>query len=166
MIKFGGWFRRRKVNRYYFRRLKMWKCIDKGVWNDPFSFHFVGLTITNWTYLTFQFEDFALSNYMYMYSKHNDPIITTRFHCKRNFAKANFRSDEISPRWLRNFVWLNENSRALWRNFMAKSRENKKRKTPNFFCISFAQYCSLSIYSHQVGLAFSVLCFAYVFVAV
>ena len=144
----------------------MWKCIDKGVWNDPFSFHFVGLTITNWTYLTFQFEDFALSNYMYMYSKDNDPIITTRFHCKRNFANANFRSHEISPRWQRNFVWLNENSRALWRNFMAKSRENKKRKTPNFFCIPFAQYCSLSIYSHQVGVAFSVLCSAHVFVAV
>ena len=55
-----------------------------------------------------------------MYSKHNDPIITNRFHCKRNFAlwkfrqckfspwrnfaSANFRSDEISLQWMRNFA--------------------------------------------------------------
>ena len=56
MIKFDGWFRRRTlhvpnvtfgVNRYYFRRLKICQWSDKAVWNDSFSFHFVGLTITN-----------------------------------------------------------------------------------------------------------------------
>ena len=45
----------------------------------------------------FNFEDFTLSNYMYMYKKHNDPIITTRFHCKRNFALWKFRQSEFSP---------------------------------------------------------------------
>ena len=46
------------------------------------------------------------------------------FFLRRKFGKMKFRFSgcEISPRWQRNFVWLNENSRALWRNFVAKFR--------------------------------------------
>ena len=138
----------------------------------------------------FKFEDFVLSNYMYMYSKHNDPIITNRFHCKRNFALWKFRQSEfspwrsfasanfqktkfrfsgceISPRWQRNFVWLNENTPALWRNFVAKFRRIFVRTKNEKHRISFAfLFCSLSIYSYQVGVAFWLLCSVYLIVAV
>ena len=107
----------------------------------------------------FKFEDFVLSNYMYMYSKHNDPIITTRFHCKQNFAlwkfrqseflpwrsfaRANFRygeisENEISLQWKWNLVWLNENTPALWRNFVAKFRRIFVRTKNEKYRISFA----------------------------
>ena len=92
----------------------------------------------------FNFEDFALSNYMYMYSKHNDPIITTRFHCKRNFglwkflqsefspcrsfAIANFRygeisENEISLQWMRNFAKM----AAKFRRIFARTKNQKHR---------------------------------------
>ena len=102
MIKFDGWFRRRTlrvpkltfgVNRYYFRRLKICQWSDKAVWNDSFSFHFVGLTITNIIDLSIWRLRFKQ---LYMYHVHNDPIFTNRFHCKRNFALWKFRPGGIS----------------------------------------------------------------------
>ena len=171
MIKFDGWFRRRTlrvpnltfgVNRYYFRRLKICQWSDKAVWNDSFSFHFVGLTITNIIDLSIWRLRFKQ---LYMYHVHNDPIFTNRFHCKRNFALWKFRPCEISrvrviamtqfrgcefslrrnfgktkvisTRWQLNFAWLNENSRALWRNFVEFSREQRTQNTDlrlPFFC--------------------------------
>ena len=102
MIKFDGWFRRRTlrvpkltfgVNRYYFRRLKICQWSDKAVWNDSFSFNFVGLTITNIIDLSIWRLHFKQ---LYMYHVHNDPIFTNRFHCKRNFALWKFRPCGIS----------------------------------------------------------------------
>ena len=92
-----------------------------------------------------------------------------KFSLRRNFGKtkvtfasvdAKFQQDdsEISP----DLTKIRERFDEISSNF----RENKERKTPNFVCISFAQYCSLSIYSHQSGVAFSVLCSVYVLVAV
>ena len=97
------------------------------------------------------------------------------FSLWRNFAGANFRSDEISAK--RNFASVDAKFRLTRRKFASaltkfrgeissNFRENKERKTPFFVCISFAQYFSLSNYSHQVGVAFSVLCSVYVLVAV
>ena len=207
MIKFDGWFRRRTlrvpnltfgVNRYYFRRLKICQWSDKAVWNDSFSFHFVGLTITNIIDLSIWRLRFKQ---LYMYHVHNDPIFTNRFHCKRNFALWKFRPGEISRVRViamaqfrgckfslrRNFgktkvtfasvdtkfqqddseISLDSTKiRELFDEILSNFRENKERKTPSFVCISFAQYCGLRIYSHQVGVAFSVLCFVYVLVAV
>ena len=146
MIKFDGWFRRRTlrvpnltfgVNRYYFRRLKICQWSDKAVWNDSFSFHFVGLTITNIIDLSIWRLRFKQ---LYMYHVHNDPIFTNRFHCKRNFALwkfrecelslwrnfavANFRSDEISAKrklrslqWMRNFNKMTAKFRLTQRKF-------------------------------------------------
>ena len=168
MIKFDGWFRRRTlpvpnltfgVNRYYFRRLKICQWSDKAVWNDSFSFHFVGLTITNIIDLSIWRLRFKQ---LYMYHVHNDPIFTNRFLCTRNFASASYRYGaisgvrifaptkfrqnesyvrfsgcEISTSWQRNFAWLNENSRALWRNFVEISREQRTQNTElrlHFFC--------------------------------
>ena len=63
---------------------------------------------------------------------------------KRNFASvdATFRQDdsEISFDSTKIRERFDETS---WRNFV-EFRENKERKTPNFVCISFAQYCILT----------------------
>ena len=78
-------------------------------------------------------------------------------HCEfwllRNFAVANFRSDEISAK--RNFPSVDAkfrqddseisfNSTKFRERFdeiSSNCRENKERKAPNFVCISFAQCC-------------------------
>ena len=103
-------------------------------------------------------------------------FITTRFHCNRNFALWTFRQYEFSP-W-RNFAGANffsdENS-AKWNSFSVDAkfrqddseisfdstkirerfdeissnfRESKERKTPNLVLhsISFAQYCTRNIF--------------------
>ena len=51
---------------------------------------------------------------------------------------------EISPRWKRNFVWRNENSQALQRNFFGNLLTNfsdSQRQSANFAFIYFAQNC-------------------------
>ena len=71
----------------------------------------------------------------------------------RIFASADFRYCEISLQWMRNFAKMTEKFRLTWRKFasaLTKFRgeissnfcEIKERKTPNFVCISFAQYCT------------------------
>ena len=205
MIKFDGWFRRRTlrvtnltfgVNRYYFRRLKIYQWSDKAVWNDSFSFHFVGLTITNFIDLSIWRLRFKQ---LYMYHVHNDPIFTNRFHCKRNFTLWKFRPSEISrvrviamaqfrgrefslrlnfgktkvtfasvdAKFQQDDSEISPDSTKICERFdeiSSNFRENKERKTPNFVCISLAQYCGLSIYSHQSGV--TVPCSVYVLVAV
>ena len=88
------------------------------------------------------------------------------FSLWRNFAGANFRHGEISAK--RNFASVDakfrqDNSEILLtqRKFASaltkirgeissNFRENKERKTPNFVCISFAQYCMLSYLSKEL----------------
>ena len=76
------------------------------------------------------------------------------FSLWRNFAGANFRYPEISLQFMRNFVKITAKFRLTQRKFAStltkirseispNFRENKERKTPNFVCISFAQYCIL-----------------------
>ena len=70
----------------------------------------------------------------------------------RIFAIAKFRQNEISLQWIRNFAKMTTKFRLTPRKFASaltkfrgeissNFRENKERKTPNFVCISFAQYC-------------------------
>ena len=74
------------------------------------------------------------------------------FFLRRKFGKMKFLFSgcEISPRWQRNFVWLNENSRALWRNFVEFSREQRTKNTEfsfaqHFFCtVLYKKYISSS----------------------
>ena len=72
---------------------------------------------------------------------------------QRIFASADFRYCEISLRWMRNFAKMTEKFRLTWRKFASALTqfsgeissnfcEIKERKTPNFVCISFAQYCT------------------------
>ena len=163
MIKFDGWFRRRTllvpnlifgVHRHYFRRLKIWKWSDKGVWNDSFSFHFVGLTITNILDLSIwrlRFKQLYVHVQQTQRSDHYNPFP----------LQAKFRFVEISPmqvqifaltkfQWMRNFGRMTAKFRLTQRKFasaLTKFRseissnfcENKERKTPNFVCISFTQ---------------------------
>ena len=56
----------------------------------------------------------------------------------RIFAPTKFQQNEISLQWIRNFVWLDENSLALWRNFVAKFRRIFPRTTNEKHRISFA----------------------------
>ena len=101
------------------------------------------------TYLTFQSDDFALSNYMYKYRKRNNP--NKGFHYNPLPFPAKFRIVEISP--LRIFAKITAKFRLTQRKFASaltkfrgeissNFRENKERKTPNFVCISFARYCN------------------------
>ena len=101
----------------------------------------------------FNFEDFALSNYMYMYNKRNDPIITTRFHWKRNFAlwkfrqseflpwgsfaSANFRygedsENEISLQWMRNFAKTTAKFRLTQRKYASALTKFRGEISSNF----------------------------------
>ena len=139
--------------------------------------------------MTYQFEDFALSNYtctMYTTIRSLQTVsIASEISLCGNFALAKFRECEFSLR--RNFgktkvmfasvdaKFQQDDSeispdltkiRERFDEISSNFRENKERKTPTFVCISFAQYCGLSIYSHQSGVAFSVLCSVYVLVAV
>ena len=153
MIKFDGWFRRRTllvpnlifgVHRHYFRRLKIWKWSDKGVWNDSFSFHFVGLTITNILDLSIwrlRFKQLYVHVQQTQRSDHYNPFpLQAKFRqCRCKFSLwRNFSGCEISAGWQRNFVWLNENSRALWRNFVLKFRRIFARTKNEKHRISFA----------------------------
>ena len=72
----------------------------------------------------------------------------------RIFAIAKFRQNEISLQWMRNFAEMTAKFRLTRKKFASaltkfrgeissNFRENKERKTPNFVCISFAQYCTL-----------------------
>ena len=162
MIKFDGWFRRRTlhvpnvtfgVNRYYFRRLKICQWSDKAVWNDSFSFHFVGLTITNiidlsiWrlrfkqlhvpcTQRSDLYKPFPLqAKFRFVEISLVQIFAPTKF--RQNESYVSFSGYEISTRWQRSFAWLNENSRALWRNFVEFSREQRTQNTElrlHFFC--------------------------------
>lgn len=116
-------------------------------------------------YLTFQ--DFALSNYMYKYSKRNNP--NEGFHYNPLPFPAKFRFVEISPMRIfalakfrgcefflrRKFgkmkfrfsgcqISPRWQRNFVWRNFV----ESKERKTPNLVLhsISFAQYCTRNIF--------------------
>ena len=71
----------------------------------------------------------------------------------RIFAPTKFRHNEISLQWMRNFAKMTAKFRLTSRKFScaltkfrgeisSNFRENKERKTPNFVCISFAQYCT------------------------
>ena len=150
MIKFDGWFRRRTlhvpnvtfgVNRYYFRRLKICQWSDKAVWNDSFSFHFVGLTITNiidlsiWR-LRFKQLHVPCTQRSDLYKPF--PLQAKFRECEfslwRNFAGANFRSDEISAkRKLRSLQWK--------RNF--KKMTAKFRLTQRKFASSLTKFCRI-----------------------
>ena len=77
----------------------------------------------------------------------------------RNFTSANFRNSDFSFvlltyraifawNFARNIVWHWNFSPEILRNFTkfhtklcSKIRENKERNSPNFVCISFAEYC-------------------------
>ena len=106
MIKFDGWFRRRTLHVPNLLEetgtiFAAWKY-ENEVIKGYETIYFLSIShdrLNDYGQHTwpFKFEDFVLSNYMYMYSKHNDPIITTRFHCKRNFALWKFRQGEFSP---------------------------------------------------------------------
>ena len=76
---------------------------------------------------------------------------------ERIFAIPKFRQNEISLQLMRNFVKITAKFRLTQRKFASaltkirseispNFRENKERKTPNFVCISFAQYCSTHLY--------------------
>ena len=72
----------------------------------------------------------------------------------RIFAMAKFRQNEISLQLMRNFAKITAKFRLTQRKFASaltkirseispNFRENKERKTTNFVCISFAQYCTI-----------------------
>ena len=74
---------------------------------------------------------------------------------ERIFAIPKFWQNEISLQLMRNFAKITAKFRLTQRKFASaltkirseispNFRENKERKTPNFVCISFAQYCSIS----------------------
>ena len=90
---------------------------------------------------------------MYMYSKHNDPIITTRFHCKRNFALWKFRQGEFSPwrsfasanfrygeiseneislQWMRNFAKMTAKFRLTQRKYASALTKFRGEISSNF----------------------------------
>ena len=201
MINFDGWFRRRTlrvpnltfgVNRYYFCRLKICQWSDKAVWNDSFSFHFVGLTITNIIDLSIwrlRFKQLHvpctqrsdLYKPLPLQAKFRPGEISRvrilamakfrwcKFSLRRNFGKTKVTFASVDTKFQQDDSEISLDStkiRELFDEILSNFRENKERKTPSFVCISFAQYCGLRIYSHQVGVAFSVLCFVYVLVAV
>ena len=69
------------------------------------------------------------------------------------FAIPKFRQNEISLQLMRNFAKITAKFRLTQRKFASaltkirseispNFRKKKERKTPNFVCISFAQYCS------------------------
>ena len=70
----------------------------------------------------------------------------------RIFSPTKIRRNEISLQWMRNFAKIRAKFRLTqWKfasaltkfrgEISSNFRENKERKTPNFVCISFAQYC-------------------------
>ena len=72
---------------------------------------------------------------------------------ERIFANPKFRQNEISLQLMWNFAKKTAKFRLTQRKFASaltkirseispNFRENKERKTPNFVCISFAQYCT------------------------
>ena len=163
MIKFDGWFRCRTllvpnlifgVNRYYFRRLKIWKWSDKGIWNDSFSFHFLGLTITKILDLSIlKTSPWAITCTCIANTtiQSLQPVsIASEISVCGNFALAKFCVCQFSL-W-RNFASVDakfcQDDSEISSNFR-ENKELKEPKTPNFVCISFAQYCSLSIYCHH-----------------
>ena len=73
---------------------------------------------------------------------------------ERIFAIPKFRQNEISLQLMRNFAKITAKFRLTQRKFASaltkirseispNFRENKERKTTNFVCISFAQYCTI-----------------------
>ena len=79
----------------------------------------------------------------------------------RIFVMAKFRQKEISLQWMRNFAKITAKFCLTQQKFASaltkirgeissNFRENKERKTPNFVCISFAQYCMLSYLSKEL----------------
>ena len=116
-------------------------------------------------------------------------LITTCFHCQRNFALSkfcvanfsgcefslwwnfmcanfcpnkisvkqnftfNYSGCEISPRWQRNFSWLNENSQVLTKFCRIFARAKLGQNPANFAFISVAQYCKYcapqTLFKHQ-----------------
>ena len=65
----------------------------------------------------------------------------------RIFAPTKFGQNEISPRWQRKFVWLDENSQALCRNFVAKFRRIFARTKNEKHRISFASLLHSTVWS-------------------
>ena len=139
MIKFDGWFRCRTllvpnlifgVNRYYFRRLKIWKWSDKGVWNDSFSFHFLGLTITKILDLSIlKTSPWAITCTCIANTtiQSLQPVsIASEISVCGNFALAcaNFRYGEISLQWMRNFAKMT----AKFRRIFARTKNWKNQK--------------------------------------
>ena len=89
------------------------------------------------------------------------------FSLRRNFGKTKVTFASVDAKFQQDDSEISPDSTKIRERFdeiSSNFRENKERKTPNFVCISLAQYCGLSIYSHQSGV--TVLCSVYVLVAV
>ena len=185
MIKFDGWFRRRTLHVPNLLEetgtiFAAWKY-ENEVIKGYETIYFLSISHDR-----LRVKQLHVHVQQTQRSNHHNPFP----------LQAKFRFVEISPRRIFALAKFRECEFSLWRNFRKRNfasvdakfrltqrkyvsaltkfcgeiasdfRENKERKTSNFVCISFSQYCSLSIYSHQVGLAFWVLFSVYVLVAV
>ena len=74
-----------------------------------------------------------------------------KFSLRRNFGKTKVTFASVDTKFQKDDSEISLDStkiRELFDEILSNFRENKERKTPSFVCISFAQYCGLSIYSH------------------
>ena len=74
------------------------------------------------------------------------------FSLRRNFGKTKVTFASVDAKFQQDDSEISPDSTKIRERFdeiSSNFRENKERKTPNFVCISFAQFCGLSIYSHK-----------------